>query len=54
MGMQAMKEGHWEEDMKETKCADLRYAKHGDDNEKELEEDVNDLASYVEKNRMKY
>ena len=51
IGYAAMKKGHEEKDMKHTMCADLRYSKYGDDNEKELAENVDKLANYVKKNR---
>lgn len=53
-GYKVMKKGHEEKDMNYTKDSNLKYAKYGMDNEKELREDVNDLSSYVKKNRMKY
>lgn len=53
-GMENMKRDHWERGYNEMECADMKYAKYGMDNEKELEESVDKLANYVRKNKMEY
>lgn len=54
VGYSAMKKGHEEKSMKATDTSDLKYAKYGMDNPKELTESVDKLAAYVKKNKMKY
>ncbi len=54
IGFAAMKKGHEEKSMSETDTSDLKYAKYGMDNPKELTESVNKLSSYVKKHKMKY
>lgn len=53
-GYKVMKRGHEEKNLPNTAVADLKYAQHGMDNEKELRDDVDKLASYVKKHKMKY
>lgn len=50
----ATKSGHTEKTLSETSTSDLKYAKYGMDNEKELKESVDKLSGYVKKNKMKY
>lgn len=54
IGYAAMKKGHEEKGQKQTKEADLKYAKHGMDNPKEMDESEEKLSNYVRKHRMKY
>ena len=53
-GFAATKKPHSEKSLKDTGVADLKYAKYGMDNEKELSESVDKLAGYVKKHKMKY
>jgi hypothetical protein len=53
-GFRVMKKGHEEKSMSPASCCDLKYAKYGMDNPKELKESTDALASYVKKNKMKY
>ena len=53
-GYSVMKKGHEEKSLKQCRPADLRYAKYGMDNEKELYESTEKLAGYVKSHRMKY
>ena len=55
--MNAMKQfndGHWTKDQGETNVADGKYANSEMGNPEELKEDVNKLAEYAKKNKMKY
>lgn len=54
IGFAAMKKGHEEKSYDCPKPSDLRYAKYGMDNEKELSESVDKLSKYVKNHRMKY
>ncbi len=49
-----MKREHWENKQKDEMVSDLKYAKYGMDNPKELHESVDKLSSYVKNHRMKY
>jgi len=54
IGFAATKKGHEEKSMSQCKPADLKYAKYGMDNEKELYESVEKLSGYVKSHKMKY
>lgn len=51
--MAPMGSGHWEKKYEDTEVADTRYASEMGAPE-ELKKQVDGLASYVKKNRMKY
>lgn len=53
-GFSVMKKDHFEKNMGNTMVADLQYARSKIDNEPELKDSVNALASFVKKNKMKY
>lgn len=53
-GMAHMKAGHMEKEYKGIETGDMKYAKYGMDNEKELKESTDKLAQYAKKNKMKY
>lgn len=52
-GMSAMNEGHWEKKMSDTSVADGKYCSEMGAPE-ELKGQVDKLAAYVKKNKMKY
>lgn len=53
-GYAVMKKGHEEKKMDMCDPSDLKYAKYGMDNPKELYESSQALSNYVKKNKMKY
>jgi hypothetical protein len=52
--MSEFNDNHWEKKPGETMCADGKYANSEMGNPEELKNDVNALASYAKKNKMKY
>ena len=52
--MSEFHEGHWEKNGNETAVSDLKYANSEMGNPEELKHDVDQLAHYVKKNKMKY
>ncbi len=51
-GMPYFNKEHWEADQGKTGVADLKYTNGS--NPEELKKSVNELASFVKKNKMKY
>ena len=52
--MSKFNEGHWQKDAGETNMADGKYTSGEMSNPEHLKKSVDDLASYVKKNKMQY